>query len=94
LIKAGLPSDSGLLKYIKPHGFCLGCMLSCHEGHEVIELYSRLDFKCDCGNGRMPFSCSLFENKEDYENENNYYNQNFFDSYCNCKKPHTIEHMD
>lgn len=52
---------------IKPHGFCLGCMLLCHEGHDVNELYSKLDFRCDCGNSRFPKSCEL-NNEKDYEN--------------------------
>jgi len=43
-------------------------MLTCHENHEVIELYSKVDFRCDCGNGRMPFSCHLNNEKDDYEN--------------------------
>ena len=48
-----------LSKAVQPHGFCLACMMHCHEGHEVHELYSKLDFRCDCGNGKMPFSCHI-----------------------------------
>ncbi|CDW89145.1 loc398523 partial [Stylonychia lemnae] len=94
IFEEGLGNQKDLIENLKPHGFCLGCMLHCHENHEVIELYSKLDFRCDCGNGRMPFSCQLNDNKEDYENEKNYYNHNFLDSYCYCKKPHTFEIMD
>lgn len=68
---------------IKPHGFCLGCMLVCHEGHEVDELYSKLDFRCDCGNSRFPKSCDLY-NEKDYENTANYYNQTYYNLYCHC----------
>jgi len=53
-----------LSKLIKPHGFCLGCMLHCHDGHEVHELYSKLDFRCDCGNSRMPFACQFEQNSK------------------------------
>ncbi len=68
-------SNNGeMARYLKPHGFCIGCMLNCHENHDVIELYTKLDFRCDCGNGRMPFACQLNNNKEDYENERNNYN--------------------
>jgi len=42
---------------IKPHGFCFACMLTCHDSHEVNELYSKMSFRCDCGNSRMPESC-------------------------------------
>lgn len=83
-----------ILRDLKPHGVCLGCMLHCHQSHEVAELYARVDFRCDCGNGRMPFSCSLLEEKEDYENDKNTYNHNFFDLYCYCKQPHQAELID
>ena len=46
-------------KLVEPHGFCVACMLHCHEGHVVHELYSKLDFRCDCGNGRFPLSCQI-----------------------------------
>ena len=50
-------NNAELEKYIQPHGICLGCMIHCHENHEIHELYQKVDFRCDCGNGRMPFSC-------------------------------------
>lgn len=34
-------------------------MLHCHEGHDVHELYSKLDFRCDCGNSKMPLACHI-----------------------------------
>ena len=48
-----------LSKTVQPHGFCLACMMHCHDGHEVHELYSKLDFRCDCGNSKMPYSCHI-----------------------------------
>ena len=48
-----------IAELVEPHGFCVACMIHCHEGHEVYELYSKLDFRCDCGNSRMPFSCHI-----------------------------------
>ena len=75
---------------IKPHGFCLGCMITCHENCEVNELYSKLDFRCDCGNSHMPESCQL-QNEKDYENKLNRYNDNYYDIYCHCKTPHDQE---
>lgn len=89
-------SNAELEQFIKPHGICLGCMVHCHkghEGHEVHELYHKLDFRCDCGNSRLPYSCSL-NNEKDYENEKNVYNKTFFDSYCYCKKSHSYEEID
>lgn len=58
-MKDGSINNVELIKYIKPHGFCLACMMHCHSDHEVNELYSKVDFRCDCGNSRMPFSCTL-----------------------------------
>ena len=68
-------------------------MLECHDGHDVNELYSKLDFRCDCGNSKLPNQCSLLEDK-DYANEGNRYNQNYFGLYCYCKQPHDQEAID
>lgn len=38
-------------------GVCLACSFHCHEGHELVELYTKRNFRCDCGN-------SKFGNKE------------------------------
>ncbi len=32
-------------------GVCLACSYQCHEGHELVELYTKRRFRCDCGNG-------------------------------------------
>lgn len=64
-------------------------MYKCHEGHEIHELYHRLDFRCDCGTGRMTEVCQLEdkENPKDFDNTGNKYdNSNFFDIYCHCNK--------
>ena len=79
-----IPNQFYETKYgIKPHGFCLACMIQCHDGHEVYELYSKMDFRCDCGNSKMPLDCSLKNDKEE-ENKLNKYSRNFFDLYCHC----------
>ena len=57
--KEGSQRQLALAEAVEPHGFCVACMLHCHEGHEVYELYSKLDFRCDCGNNKMPFSCQI-----------------------------------
>ena len=33
-------------------GICLACSYHCHEGHELVELYTKRNFKCDCGTKR------------------------------------------
>ncbi len=30
-------------------GFCASCKTLCHEGHKVIDIGTRHDFRCDCG---------------------------------------------
>ncbi|XP_078429082.1 PHD finger protein-like protein [Wolffia australiana] len=67
-------------------GVCTACCLSCHDGHEVVELWTKRNFRCDCGNSKFAgFSCKLSPNK-DPENSRNKYNQNFKGSYCTCAR--------
>ncbi|EEB12067.1 conserved hypothetical protein [Pediculus humanus corporis] len=69
-------------------GICLACSYRCHEGHELIELYTKRNFRCDCGNSCFPNTkCNLEIGKDDF-NVNNSYNQNFTGIYCNCKRPY------
>jgi hypothetical protein len=35
-------------------GVCYGCSIQCHGDHNVIELYEKRDFSCDCGNAKFP----------------------------------------
>ncbi|XP_068659528.1 uncharacterized protein [Aristolochia californica] len=69
-------------------GVCTACCLSCHDGHEIIELWTKRNFRCDCGNSKFQeFSCKLSADKEP-ENTGNSYNQNFKGSYCTCIRPY------
>lgn len=69
-------------------GVCLACSYDCHEGHELIELYTKRNFCCDCGNSRFKGKkCNLEPNKRAV-NENNVYSQNFSGVYCTCKRPY------
>ncbi|KAF6173025.1 hypothetical protein GIB67_006401 [Kingdonia uniflora] len=69
-------------------GVCTACSLSCHDGHEIVELWTKRKFRCDCGNSKFgEFYCKLFANK-DPENPENSYNQNFKGSYCTCSRPY------
>ncbi|CAG9766510.1 unnamed protein product [Ceutorhynchus assimilis] len=74
----------------KAGGVCLACSFHCHEGHNLIELYTKRNFRCDCGNSKFAASgnkCSLLEDKTD-TNELNCYNQNFSGTYCVCHRPY------
>ncbi|XAR55143.1 hypothetical protein NMG60_11030553 [Bertholletia excelsa] len=69
-------------------GVCTACSLSCHEGHEIVELWTKRHFRCDCGNSKFgEFFCKLSANK-DVENVENSYNHNFKGMYCTCGHPY------
>ncbi|XP_061374124.1 uncharacterized protein LOC133316398 [Gastrolobium bilobum] len=69
-------------------GVCTACSLSCHDGHQIVELWTKRNFRCDCGNSKFgEFFCKIFPNK-DVENVENSYNHNFKGSYCTCGRPY------
>ncbi|KAJ8044539.1 Protein mlo2 [Holothuria leucospilota] len=69
-------------------GICLACSYACHDGHDLFELYTKRNFRCDCGNSKFPdLTCKLIQDKTP-ENEKNKYNQNFKGLYCYCKRPY------
>ncbi|XP_050230065.1 uncharacterized protein LOC126679161 [Mercurialis annua] len=69
-------------------GVCTACSLSCHDGHQIVELWTKRNFRCDCGNSKFgELFCKLLPLK-DVENEKNSYNQNFKGSYCTCSRPY------
>lgn len=69
-------------------GFCYGCSMTCHLDHasEVIELFTKRDFRCDCPTLHHNH-CSLHERIVE-ENGKNAYNHNFEGLYCVCNKPY------
>ncbi|KAL4710623.1 hypothetical protein ACJJTC_003259 [Scirpophaga incertulas] len=72
----------------KRAGVCLACSLNCHENHELIELYTKRNFRCDCGNQKFnSHPCQFVPDKTEL-NEENYYNQNFSGLYCTCHRPY------
>ncbi|XP_043929626.1 putative E3 ubiquitin-protein ligase UBR7 [Protopterus annectens] len=69
-------------------GVCLACSYKCHEGHDLFELYTKRNFRCDCGNSKFNgLECKLFKEKEEV-NATNKYNHNFFGLYCTCERPY------
>lgn len=69
-------------------GVCTACSLTCHDGHEIVELWTKRNFRCDCGNSKFgEFFCKLFPSK-DVENAENSYNHNFKGVYCTCNRPY------
>uniref|UniRef100_A0A3P9HNS6 Putative E3 ubiquitin-protein ligase UBR7 n=2 Tax=Oryzias latipes TaxID=8090 RepID=A0A3P9HNS6_ORYLA len=69
-------------------GVCLACSYKCHEGHELFELYTKRNFRCDCGNRKFSdLQCKLQPEKDDI-NSLNKYSHNFFGVYCTCRRPY------
>lgn len=77
------PADNGRLAAV-----CLACSYHCHEDHDLIELYTKRNFRCDCGNSKFPQNaCKLLKDKLP-ENPENEYNHNFRGAYCTCQRPY------
>lgn len=57
----------------KGAGVCLACSYACHENHELVELYTKRNFRCDCGTPKLGNKCVLDEKQAD--NDKNSYNQ-------------------
>lgn len=70
-------------------GICLACSYECHETHELIELYTKRNFRCDCGTPKMLAGgkCNLIPDKS-VNNDFNSYSQNFAGLYCTCHRPY------
>lgn len=72
----------------EPAGICLACSYECHGSHKLFELYTKRNFRCDCGNSKFKnLECKLFPDKGKI-NPGNKYNDNFFGLYCICKRPY------
>lgn len=78
-----------------PAGVCYSCSISCHGEHELVELFGKRNFVCDCGTTRLPAEapCTLRFNestgvKGDVKGETavttNRYNHNFANRFCGC----------
>ncbi|KAL8749143.1 MAG: hypothetical protein Q9184_006922 [Pyrenodesmia sp. 2 TL-2023] len=84
------PSDS-----YSPAGVCYSCSIACHGEHELVELFNRRNFTCDCGTTRLPSTspCNLrIDSTTGVKGpvhsqpaaEGNTYNQNFRNRFCGC----------
>ncbi|KAF8788958.1 putative E3 ubiquitin-protein ligase UBR7 [Argiope bruennichi] len=69
-------------------GVCLACCYACHDGHEVVELYTKRNFRCDCGNSKFNGKACTLKPDKDAVNCKNKYNQNFKGLYCSCSRPY------
>ena len=76
---------------------CYACSIQCHGDHNLVEIFAKRNFTCDCGTTRLPATspCTLRANadtgakgvhsEKPYNgSEPNVYNQNFRNRFCNC----------
>ncbi|GAP83233.2 putative metaphase-anaphase transition protein [Rosellinia necatrix] len=83
-------------------GVCYSCSVQCHGEHELVELFKKRNFVCDCGTTRFSPDqpCRIRINPEtntrgnvhsEQPDPNNKYNQNFRNRFCSCSidyRPH------
>ncbi|KAJ6072159.1 hypothetical protein N7499_010173 [Penicillium canescens] len=75
---------------------CYSCSISCHGEHNLVELFNKRNFVCDCGTTRLPSSstCTLREDpktgKKGVHSQEaaagNSYNHNFRNQFCGCSE--------
>ncbi|EDO15023.1 hypothetical protein Kpol_1007p7 [Vanderwaltozyma polyspora DSM 70294] len=75
-------------------GVCYSCSIQCHTRCDIVELFTKRNFTCDCGTERdglvdadNGFRCQLRQNKEaDIPASDNSYGHNFDGLFCICEK--------
>ncbi|KAK8063379.1 hypothetical protein PG996_008031 [Apiospora saccharicola] len=78
-----------------PAGVCYACSVQCHGEHELVEIFQKRNFTCDCGTTRFAADqpCTLRLNPatntkggvhSEAADPNNKYNQNFRNRFCSC----------
>lgn len=83
-------------------GLCYSCSISCHGEHELVELFTKRDFECDCGTTRFPdlTPCTLRSNAKtglkgnvvaEEPRKENAYNHNFAGRFCCCNETYDAE---
>ncbi|KAK2741117.1 hypothetical protein FQN57_005718 [Myotisia sp. PD_48] len=87
------PPDDVTAPYT-PAGVCYSCSISCHGNHELVELFTKRNFVCDCGTSRLPSTspCLLRVNPStgakgvhsETPSADNKYNHNFKNHFCGC----------
>lgn len=70
------------------NGICYSCSIQCHSTHNLVELFTKRNFSCDCGTTRMSSfgGCNLRKNfdKLDEPSKTNRYGHNFEGRFCWC----------
>ncbi|KJZ70835.1 hypothetical protein HIM_09794 [Hirsutella minnesotensis 3608] len=79
-----------------PAGVCYACSIQCHGEHNLVEIFQKRNFTCDCGTTRIPSTspCALRINDttntkggvhSEEPDVNNRYNRNFRNLFCGCE---------
>ncbi|KAF4973279.1 hypothetical protein FZEAL_9378, partial [Fusarium zealandicum] len=79
-----------------PAGVCYACSVQCHGEHNLVEIFQKRNFTCDCGTKRIPSTspCTLRLNEttntrggvhSQEPDVNNKYNHNFRNRFCGCE---------
>ncbi|KAG0231050.1 hypothetical protein BGW42_000526 [Actinomortierella wolfii] len=68
-------------------GFCYACSISCHGDHQLVELFTKRSFRCDCGTDKFRnVVCKLDPKPKGTQNPLNQYNHNYLGRFCWCDK--------
>ncbi|KAI1431180.1 hypothetical protein GGR50DRAFT_102271 [Xylaria sp. CBS 124048] len=89
------PPPANLDESFDGAGVCYSCSVQCHGEHELVEIFQKRNFTCDCGTTRFRADrpCILRINPEtnirgnvhsEEPSPNNKYNQNFRNHFCSC----------
>lgn len=95
------PPPASAAQVYTPAGVCYACSISCHGEHNLVELFSRRDFVCDCGTKRLPSTspCMLRSDpvtgtrgvhSQEFAPKNQY-NHNFQNHFCACGEEYNPE---
>ena len=84
-----IPADS------QRGGICYSCSIQCHGSHNLVELFCKRDFVCDCGTTRLgPTPCSLRKVALRTPDNHNEYNHNFEGRFCSCDQVYDVDAED
>lgn len=79
----------------QPSGICYSCSIQCHSDHDLVELFTKRNFRCDCGTTRMASfgGCNLRKNFDSLDTpaDTNVYNHNFEGKFCVCDREYVPE---
>ncbi|GHJ85942.1 hypothetical protein NliqN6_2344 [Naganishia liquefaciens] len=75
-----------------PVGVCDACAVSCHAEHDLVELFTRRDFTCDCPTSHRA-RCALLGAAQP-RNTGNTYGRNFLGEFCRCERGKRYDPMD